>query len=147
MPPYCASKTYPGLLTSTLPGTLNLKGRADTPPCHLASLIKANSPCMDPLTVPLRKYKNALSGKRGSNPRPSAWEADALPTELFPQCSPLSGNANIAILLIFRKSRAESFHKFSRQRPSAYPPPRPRLSSRPTVRRPAVPFQARVWHP
>ena len=25
-----------------------------------------------------------LSGKRGSNPRPSAWEADALPTELFP---------------------------------------------------------------
>ena len=26
-----------------------------------------------------------LSGKRGSNPRPSAWEADALPTELFPQ--------------------------------------------------------------
>ncbi len=25
------------------------------------------------------------SGKRGSNPRPSAWEADALPTELFPQ--------------------------------------------------------------
>ena len=25
------------------------------------------------------------SGKRGSNPRPSAWKADALPTELFPQ--------------------------------------------------------------
>lgn len=25
MPPYCASKTYPGLLTSTLPGILNLK--------------------------------------------------------------------------------------------------------------------------
>ncbi len=25
------------------------------------------------------------SGKRDSNPRPSAWEADALPTELFPQ--------------------------------------------------------------
>lgn len=24
------------------------------------------------------------SGKRVSNPRPSAWEADALPTELFP---------------------------------------------------------------
>ena len=28
-----------------------------------------------------------LSGKRGSNPRPSAWEADALPTELLPQLS------------------------------------------------------------
>ena len=26
----------------------------------------------------------AWSGKRGSNPRPSAWKADALPTELFP---------------------------------------------------------------
>ena len=26
-----------------------------------------------------------MSGKRDSNPRPSAWEADALPTELFPQ--------------------------------------------------------------
>lgn len=25
-----------------------------------------------------------VSGKRGSNPRPSAWEADALPTELLP---------------------------------------------------------------
>ena len=25
------------------------------------------------------------SGKRGSNPRPSAWEADALPTELLPR--------------------------------------------------------------
>ena len=25
------------------------------------------------------------SGRRGSNPRPSAWEADALPTELLPQ--------------------------------------------------------------
>ena len=27
----------------------------------------------------------SLSGRRGSNPRPSAWEADALPTELLPQ--------------------------------------------------------------
>ncbi len=25
------------------------------------------------------------SGRRGSNPRPSAWEADALPIELRPQ--------------------------------------------------------------
>src|SRR5687768_1202316 len=25
-----------------------------------------------------------VSGRRGSNPRPSAWEADALPTELLP---------------------------------------------------------------
>ena len=27
-----------------------------------------------------------LSGKRDSNSRPSAWEADALPTELLPHC-------------------------------------------------------------
>ncbi len=27
----------------------------------------------------------SLSGRRGSNPRPSAWKADALPTELLPQ--------------------------------------------------------------
>src|SRR3954465_8331068 len=28
------------------------------------------------------------SGRRGSNPRPSAWEADALPTELRPRSRP-----------------------------------------------------------
>ena len=28
-----------------------------------------------------------LSGKWGSNPRPSAWEADALPSELLPHLS------------------------------------------------------------
>ena len=38
-----------------------------------------------------------LSGKRDSNSRPSAWEADALPTELFPQ-------EWIANIVIFRKS-------------------------------------------
>ena len=27
----------------------------------------------------------AMSGKRDSDPRPLAWEANALPTELFPQ--------------------------------------------------------------
>ena len=27
----------------------------------------------------------SLSGRRGSNPRPSAWKADALSTELLPQ--------------------------------------------------------------
>ena len=30
-------------------------------------------------------FRGFWSGKRGSNPRPSAWEADALPTELFPR--------------------------------------------------------------
>ena len=32
------------------------------------------------------------SGRRGSNPRPSAWKADALPTELLPQFSFLFGD-------------------------------------------------------
>src|SRR5215207_1873770 len=32
------------------------------------------------------------SGRWGSNPRPSAWEADALPTELRPR-----GNASVAV--------------------------------------------------
>ena len=32
------------------------------------------------------------SGKRGSNPRPSAWEANALPTELLPQTTKLPLN-------------------------------------------------------
>src|SRR5947199_6286974 len=31
------------------------------------------------------------SGRRGSNPRPSAWEADALPTELRPRAGPILG--------------------------------------------------------
>jgi hypothetical protein len=31
------------------------------------------------------KKKPRLSGRRDSNPRPSAWKADALPTELLPQ--------------------------------------------------------------
>ena len=30
-------------------------------------------------------HYHSWSGRRGSNPRPSAWEADALPTELLPQ--------------------------------------------------------------
>jgi hypothetical protein len=30
---------------------------------------------------------HSLSGKRDSNPRPSAWEANALPPELFPLVS------------------------------------------------------------
>ena len=31
------------------------------------------------------KHYKKWSGKRGLNPRPLAWEANALPTELFPQ--------------------------------------------------------------
>ena len=44
------------------------------------------------------------SGKRGSNPRPSAWEADALPTELFPQVPSIDeGTANITNFIVIAK--------------------------------------------
>ena len=46
-----------------------------------------SSPCPPPPYRHQRKKRSARtssSGKRDSNPRPSAWEADALPTELFP---------------------------------------------------------------
>ena len=32
--------------------------------------------------------KTKISGRRDSNPRPSAWKADALPTELLPRLPP-----------------------------------------------------------
>ena len=35
--------------------------------------------------LPLSYTGVVWSGRRGSNPRPSAWKADALPTELLPQ--------------------------------------------------------------
>ncbi len=41
-------------------------------------------------STPRRNLMNIWSGKRGSNPRHSAWKADALPTELFP---PVNGLA------------------------------------------------------
>ena len=45
-----------------------------------------------------------MSGKRGSNPRPLAWEANALPTELLPRSAcedtifSLKGDAVLAFL-------------------------------------------------
>ena len=33
----------------------------------------------------MKWISGVVSGKRGSNPRPPAWEASALPTELLPQ--------------------------------------------------------------
>ena len=45
-----------------------------------------------------------MSGKRDSNPRPSAWEAEALPTELLPHYP--FGSTNI--LVIFLKCKLEN---------------------------------------
>ena len=61
-----------------------------------------------------------MSGKRGSNSRPSAWEADALPTELLPQVVVVvglddakvitfSGIAKVATAFFTRGATALSF--------------------------------------
>ena len=46
-----------------------------------AGLVKNN---MRATNIPSIELKVDLSGKRDSNPRPLAWEANALPTELLP---------------------------------------------------------------
>ena len=43
--------------------------------------------CALPLSYAGRYFNKKVSGRRGSNPRPSAWKADALPTELLPRFS------------------------------------------------------------
>jgi hypothetical protein len=47
-------------------------------------------------TPELHRLLAFLSGRRGSNPRPSAWKADALPTELLPLASALVSNVGRA---------------------------------------------------
>ena len=46
-------------------------------------------------TTELHRLKTNMSGRRGSNPRPTAWKAVALPTELRPQL--ISSNATFFI--------------------------------------------------
>ena len=46
-------------------------------------------------------FDSTSSGRRDSNPRPSAWKADALPTELLP-------------LILFIKTKTKTF-------PSSFP--------------------------
>ena len=54
------------------------------------------------------------SGRRGSNPRPSAWKADALPTELLPQFPlkiPFQSKSPIGILSGFWWEKMDSNHR------------------------------------
>ncbi len=60
---------------------------------HLFSLIKN---CQELNSTTLSFY-NVLSGRRGSNPRPTAWKAVALPTELLPH------SINITLCLVGRE--------------------------------------------
>ena len=46
------------------------------------------------------KVQHKMSGKRDSNPRPSAWEANALPTELLPRFS----NAKVTYFFAIAKT-------------------------------------------
>ncbi len=46
---------------------------------------KCSTPELHWLTYLLFILDEKLSGRRGSNPRPTAWKAVALPTELLPQ--------------------------------------------------------------
>ena len=50
------------------------------------------------------------SGRRGSNPRPSAWKADALPTELLPQLSVTDTHQRVQITL-FMWAEMDSNHR------------------------------------
>ncbi len=71
--------------------------------------------------IPLARQKKAWifcwSGKRGSNSRPSAWEADALPTELFPlairqACCPSNGAGGVCqekVATIFASEQSGAF--------------------------------------
>src|SRR6185369_13795105 len=63
-------------LPTELPGHISRR--------RLANLM-FHSPCASNNELPLAIKKQKWSGKRDSNPRPQAWKACALPTELFPQ--------------------------------------------------------------
>jgi hypothetical protein len=69
--PPARTAPFPG--SRAFPGQSRHRDKNAAGPCALA---RWGRPCLG--SVP-------SSGKRGSNPRPSAWEADALPTELLPQ--------------------------------------------------------------
>ena len=66
--------------------------------------------CSTPeLHWPLKKiapgFKN-WSGRRDSNSRPSAWKADALPTELLPQCCQTSFQRAVVGMIGFEPIQA-----------------------------------------
>ena len=79
-------------------------------------------------------FQLSMSGRRGSNPRPSAWKADALPTELLPPkkfvgaigfepTQPKATDLQSAPSLQLRRAPIQLLFFLSRQRDSN---PRPR---------------------
>ena len=57
------------------------------PPCRIGYLISVSNRDTNKSRVPNTFWtpSHSESGKRDSNPRPPAWKASALSTELFPQ--------------------------------------------------------------
>jgi hypothetical protein len=69
-------------------------------------------------------HVRATSGRRGSNPRPSAWEADALPTELLPRTfaggDQSAGGACRSQLSYSRGAKVQSHRSELNRRPLDY---------------------------
>ena len=64
------------------PPTPSLPWKCSTPELHW--LVRSSDPYQVNKDFSPDSYAFNLSGRRDSNPRPSAWKADALPTELLP---------------------------------------------------------------
>lgn len=53
---------------------------------NLSAKIQKKKICIEGKKIETQNIASLqMSGRRGSNPRPAAWEAAALPTELLPQ--------------------------------------------------------------
>ena len=65
--------------------------------------------------LPLSYTGVVWSGRRGSNPRPSAWKADALPTELLPRIIPALPITQPAEIFDILWARMDSNHRRHRQ--------------------------------
>ena len=75
------------LLSSAGPSGGGAHDRIRTGDLFLTKEVLYRLSYMGPLTPSIPQSSQSRlswSGKRDSNPRPSAWKADALPTELFP---------------------------------------------------------------
>ena len=70
-------------LSATSPPSLRIPSKASKKHRHRLSDMKKSPRTAQWLPAGINHL--FMSGKRDSNPRPSAWEADALPTELLPR--------------------------------------------------------------
>ena len=71
-------------MTGIEPVTFSLPRKRSTPELHRPISLF----CGRPTTMPTHHSPSQTSsGRRGSNPRPTAWKAVALPTELLPRFS------------------------------------------------------------